>query len=229
MSRRLGRRKLALLCVQPGNWLVLRHRLGSVRGVPKECGLVRAWKVVLRRNDTARGDRRRGNISTGARPAVGKADVGSAKDRRRRDRIGSHEHCGWTCRLRRQHWGSADCSRRSNRTTPVAVRDAANVEVESHDLRDRRDTVHRRRLGIDSKSFRIASEVVPELSRAAREPCQAFFGRCRRHVFASASDRLDTERRRRKSSGFQFDTGRCEDAFHSTSRHLSCPFRTQTC
>ena len=104
MSRCLGRRQLALLCIQPGNWLVLRHGLGSVRGVPKECGLVRAWKVVLRRNDKARGNRRRGKISAGARPAVGKADVGSAKGRRQRDGIGSHEHRGRSCRLRRQHW-----------------------------------------------------------------------------------------------------------------------------
>ena len=174
MSRCIGRRQLALLCVQPGNGLVLRHGLGSVRGVSKEYGLVRAWKVVLRRNDKARDDRRRRKISTGARPPIGKADVGSAKGRRRRDGIGSHEHRGWSCRLWRQHGGSADRGRRKNRTAPVAVRDSANVEIEPDDVRDRRDAVHRRRLGVDSESFRIASEVDPELSQAATDDVFVF-------------------------------------------------------
>ena len=44
-------------------------------------------KVVLWRNDEARDDRRRRKISESARSAIGKAGVGSAKDRRRRDRI----------------------------------------------------------------------------------------------------------------------------------------------
>jgi alcohol dehydrogenase (cytochrome c) len=41
---------------------VLRHGFRSVCGVPKEYGMVRAGKVVLRRNDKARDHRRRRQI-----------------------------------------------------------------------------------------------------------------------------------------------------------------------
>ena len=70
--------------------------------------------------------------------------------------------------LRRQHGRRGHCSGRKNGTTPLAVRYARRVEVEPDDLRDRRQAVHRRRLGIQGESV-----WTPELTSASFRPTNA--------------------------------------------------------